>query len=401
MLRISYEVIKSIDASAYISVGGLGYPSFLDVIMRNTDNPDNGEVTEEYPLKGGAYFDVLSYHSYPHIDGSLRYWDNNIGDFAYNRHSDEAIKGMLNRKYDLEDVLFNHGYDGETYPEKFWIITESNLPRKAFDLLFGSSEAQKNFVIKSIVESQKEEIKQLHFYQLGDIKDEREANHEYDLMGLYKNLNSTNLEAIQVNDAGIALKTTSDILERKVFDVEQTQKLQLPEMVNGAAFRDTDGHFTYALWAKTSIDNSEQAYQILSLPADLNIKMLESKNWDYSTTQRSALVHPLRVELTGSPIFLTPTDKLPHATIINQLYFSPNPFSNFLNIDFYLESTGLVTMELYDMNGRLIRGLIKPDVYPKGGHQYQLSSIDLPAGVYFLKVQLGERVSTRKVVKIK
>lgn len=399
MLRISYEVIKSIDSNAYVSVGGLGYPSFLDAIMRNTDNPDKGQATEDYPLKGGAYFDVLSYHSYPHIDGSLRYWDNDIEGFAYNRHSDEAVKGVFTRKYDLEDVLFSYGYDGETYPEKLWIITEANVPRKAFDLLFGSDEAQRNFVIKSIVECQKEDIKQLYFYQLGDITDEKEAKHEYDLMGLYKNLNSIKINDIQVNDAGISLKTASDVLKGKIFDLEQTEKLQLPETVNGGAFRDSEGQHTYVLWAKTTKDSTEQAHQIIALPKVLNIEMLESKAWNYSKTQRTALVHPERVELTGSPLFLIPTDKKPHASVVHQLYFSPNPFGSFLNIDFYLETTGLVTMDLYDMKGRLLKGLIDPDIYPKGGHRFQLVDIDFPAGVYFLKVQLGERLSTRKIVK--
>lgn len=401
MLRISYEVIKSIDETAYVSVGGLGYPSFLDAIMRNTDNPDEGQVTEDYPLKGGAYFDVLSYHSYPHIDGSLRYWDNDIEGFAYNRHSDEAVKGVFTRKYDLEDVLFNYGYDGVTYPEKLWIITEANVPRKAFELLFGSDEAQKNFIIKSIVECQKEDIKQLYFYQLGEIKDEKDATHEYDLMGLYKNLNSRTVDEIQINDAGIALKTASDELKGKVYDAEQTQKLQLPETVNGGAFRDAAGDYTYVLWAKTYQDSTERTQQTITFPTSLGFSNFESKAWNYSDTKRSTFVHPQRVKLTGSPIFLEITDKMPHATATNQVFFSPNPFGDFLNIDFYLEAAGLVTMDIYDMNGRLISGLITPEVYPKGRHRNLLENIDLAAGVYFLKVQLGERISTRKIIKMK
>jgi len=39
-LRISYEVIKSIAPDDYVCVAGLGHDSFLDAILRNTDNPD-------------------------------------------------------------------------------------------------------------------------------------------------------------------------------------------------------------------------------------------------------------------------------------------------------------------------------------------------------------------------
>ncbi|MFK7935315.1 MAG: hypothetical protein AB8G22_17510, partial [Saprospiraceae bacterium] len=61
-LRISYEVIKYVDPTAYVAVGGLGFPSFLDAVMRNTDNPIDGAIDSlNYPLTGGAYFDVMSY----------------------------------------------------------------------------------------------------------------------------------------------------------------------------------------------------------------------------------------------------------------------------------------------------------------------------------------------------
>ena len=133
MLRISYEVIKSIDPTAYVAVGGIGTYSFLDILLRNTDNPNEGDVHPDFPNKGGAYFDVLSYHTYPHHDGSLDYWDNSIMGFRYTRHSDAAAKSVIDRKKRFEETLFQHGYDGSIHPEKLWIITESNIPREAFN----------------------------------------------------------------------------------------------------------------------------------------------------------------------------------------------------------------------------------------------------------------------------
>ncbi|HFC00459.1 MAG TPA: hypothetical protein ENJ53_06600, partial [Phaeodactylibacter sp.] len=109
LLRISYEVIKTIDPDAFVTVGGLGYASFLDIILRHTDNPNGGEVTAEYPLTGGAYFDVLSYHVYPHINGSLKYWDNSINGFAYRRHTDAALDGTVGLKEEFENVLLQYG----------------------------------------------------------------------------------------------------------------------------------------------------------------------------------------------------------------------------------------------------------------------------------------------------
>ena len=60
---------------AFVAVGGLGWPSYLDVICRHTDEPFDGTATGQYPLKGGAYFDCMSFHSYPHLDNSMRRWE--------------------------------------------------------------------------------------------------------------------------------------------------------------------------------------------------------------------------------------------------------------------------------------------------------------------------------------
>ncbi|MEL6867659.1 MAG: hypothetical protein AAFP19_24755, partial [Bacteroidota bacterium] len=127
MLRIAYEVIKYIDPEAYIAVGGLGFPSFLDAILRNTDNPTDGSVNTDYPLDGGAYFDVMSYHIYPHLDESMREWNTAANDFDYFRHSDAAADGIITKKQSNKSEYDQKGYDGQTYPEKVWIITESNI----------------------------------------------------------------------------------------------------------------------------------------------------------------------------------------------------------------------------------------------------------------------------------
>jgi len=65
LLRITYEVAKKVDPTCWVATGGLGYTNFLDAILRYTDNPDGGKVTEEYPAYGGAYFDCDAYHQYP------------------------------------------------------------------------------------------------------------------------------------------------------------------------------------------------------------------------------------------------------------------------------------------------------------------------------------------------
>src|SRR5690606_28297851 len=93
-LRIAYEVIKYVDPNDFVCIGGIGYESFLDAVLRNTDNPSGGKVTSAYSKKGGAYFDCLSYHSYP-MYGTREYIN---GKWIPQRHSDKAVEVFLREK---------------------------------------------------------------------------------------------------------------------------------------------------------------------------------------------------------------------------------------------------------------------------------------------------------------
>jgi hypothetical protein len=144
-----------LDPSAYVA-RGLGHPSFLDAILRNTDNPVDGTVTAQYPLQGGAYFDVMSFHSYPAY--SLKTWDNSIMGFIYRRHSDAAASEYLSKMNSMKQVLINRGYNDITYPSKIFICTESNIGRMPFPdaagvPMVGSDLAQKNYMMKAMVQS--------------------------------------------------------------------------------------------------------------------------------------------------------------------------------------------------------------------------------------------------------
>ena len=309
MLRISYEVIKTLDPDAFVAVAGVGFPSFLDAVLRNTDNPVDGSPTDEYPLGGGAYFDVMGFHSYPHFDGSLRYWSNEIQGFIHTRHSDAAADGILRRQGEYRTVLENYGYDGDTYPAKNWIITEINVPRKSFPFVFGhyigSEEAQINFMIKAVVTAMQNDIHQMHVYNLGEEEHFNEADYEFDLMGLYKKLAGTTFNEQEINQEGIAYKTASDLLFETFPERDVTTSLQLPEGVRGGAFVGEDGEPIYVLWAKTSIDSSEVAFAKYSFPTELDLQDMELKKWDYSAIGEISIINSQFIELDATPIFLT------------------------------------------------------------------------------------------------
>ena len=284
VLRIAWEVIKSVDPDAYVSIGALGYPHFLDAVLRNTDNPTDGSVTTAYPLGGGAYFDVMSYHIYPHIDGTL--WDydrpsNSITGF--HRHSDSAIAGIVRKKVEFQEVLEAYGYDGVTYPEKVWNITEANVPRKGYRdaRYYGSNEHQRNFIIKAAIVSQKLDIIQMHAYQLADRRTEEEATSEFHTMGMYKYIDDVDPEDVEMTDVGIAYKTTSDLLLGWVYDASRTAALSLPDDIDGAAFASETGDYIYVLWAKTYIDRSEQANASYSFPNNFGLDIFRNAAMEF------------------------------------------------------------------------------------------------------------------------
>jgi len=311
LLRISWDIIKTLDPDAYVVVSGTGYPSFLDAILRNTDNPVDGSVTAEYPLKGGAYFDVMGYHSYPHFDGGLREYSDAIQDWVYFRHSDAAAEALLKTKNAYQAVLGNYGYNGTTHPKKLWIITEINLPRKPFPEpgtsanYIGSVTAQRNFLIKAMTTCMANDILQMQVYKLAEDTNYDNAYSEFDLMGLYKRLDYNHLYFQELNEEGIAHKTASDVLFGKTHDAFRTGQMQMPANVGGGAFKDAQGNFTYALWAKTLTDNSEAASAIYSFPASLNVSNLLRCKWDASVSHDAISSPSANIALTATPVFFT------------------------------------------------------------------------------------------------
>jgi PKD repeat protein len=318
LLKISYEVIKSVDPSALVCVSGVGYPSFLDAILRNTDNPLDGTVTPSYPLKGGAYFDVMGFHSYPHFDGSLRKWNDTKLDWDYFRQSDAAAAGIDSSKQILSTVLKKYGYNGIQYPLKHWIVTECNVPRKEFGEFIGSDEAQKNFMIKSYVQCYKSNIKQIHYYKIAEEQTYNDATFEFDLMGLYKKLDYKQGLNQFKNSEGIAANTATKLLYGLEYDPIKTNQLLTNNLIDGGAFKDKKGNFTYVLWAKCLNDRSENANASFNFPTNFNLTKIQKRNWNFSLTQKDTFIKSTNIQLNGTPIFLIDTkleiDKLPVCT---------------------------------------------------------------------------------------
>ena len=78
----------------------------------------------------------------------------------------------------------------------------------------------------------------------------------------------------------------------------------------------------------------------------------------------------------------------------------PNPFNQIANISYSLPVESKVLLEVFNINGRLIDTLV--DEYKTAGY-YQLSweAFNISSGIYFIKVESGQNVSTQKLMLMK
>ena len=328
-LRVAYDVIKTLQPNEYIATGGIGYASFLDALLRNTDNPVDGSVTTDYPLKAGAYFDVLSFHTYPMYN--VRHWDNSVGGFVYTRHSDAAVDAHLQSQTDFRNVLEKYGYNGSLYPKKQWLVTETDIPQETIGTDWGGLTEANNYIMKAHILGQVNGIMQTYKYGLGENDG---GDTSFNRMGLYGNLSpaSTTIANAPKTEQFKAIKTLSTLLYGKKYDANKTAQLNLPSSVRGAAFTDGSGKYTYALWAKTTTDLSENVSATYSFPFTFNGVRDE---WDYSATNNTTNLNTPTVTLTSAPSFFvetgsstTNTTTYTQPTYTNYNYYSASPVVN-------------------------------------------------------------------------
>ncbi len=401
LLRISYEVIKSVDSTAYVALGGVGFPSFVDILLRQTDNPNGGGKTPQYPLGGGAYFDVVSYHSYPHIDNSVREWSDKINGFQYFRHSDKAVEGVFKRKKAFEDVLDKYGYNGKTYPKKHFIITESNIPAKEKGEFMGSYEAQRNFLLKAFVKSQVNGLLQFHPYSIGEIVSEDKMENEFDLMGMYYPLTNVAVKDCRPTQQGVSNKTMTMLLGDYAYDFEETKRLNLTSDVDGAAFRrKSDSTTIYCLWAKTKTDRSEQASALYSFPDPLSIKHVQRMDWLFSRSGDVQIIDSKLIALTGAPTFYRKGQlELKKMADNETLFCFPNPIKNELFINFKIDKDATkVSLKLYDVNSRSFIECFDNQLFTSGLHQWRVNTEGSPTGLYIVQLTVAGKLLTKKVV---
>ncbi|MDI1234970.1 MAG: T9SS type A sorting domain-containing protein [bacterium] len=111
------------------------------------------------------------------------------------------------------------------------------------------------------------------------------------------------------------------------------------------------------------------------------------------TTNSSLLLDDIKFSSFGADV------KNLQSYFSSDLQVTPNPAtsSSDINISYQLNSTSDVMVDLYDMQGRLVRSIAKETV-TYGTYNKTMSVDGLPAGMYVCKVTANDQVQTTKIV---
>jgi hypothetical protein len=112
------------------------------------------------------------------------------------------------------------------------------------------------------------------------------------------------------------------------------------------------------------------------------------------------------VEAAGYGIFCrTPVDQAAHdhtQTLTSpSIACYPNPFNATTTISFSLPRAGEVKLNVYDVLGRVIDGHVRAMSLQAGKHDIVFDGVGMASGVYFVRVEMGENVQTRKMLLLR
>lgn len=77
----------------------------------------------------------------------------------------------------------------------------------------------------------------------------------------------------------------------------------------------------------------------------------------------------------------------------------PSPASDLITVDFYLPEKNNISLEVYDMQGKLIDVPVNEMEFRGGMNTYNFSIKNLPSGIYTVELKSGDIVRTKKIVR--
>jgi len=83
---------------------------------------------------------------------------------------------------------------------------------------------------------------------------------------------------------------------------------------------------------------------------------------------------------------------------IHALKITPNPFDDYFQLDYHVQTEENVYINLIDLQGRILRNIVDEE-QALGPYQLRINTQDLPTGIYFLQININGEQITKKMVK--
>lgn len=204
--------------------------------------------------------------------------------------------------------------------------------------------------------------------------------------------------------------------------------LDLPQNVSGSPLC----HVSVTEWcilAGKKVSDVERKERCARITGDVAAKTVELLNAFFAGSFTSTYVDPATLTAClgchGSAVFnnvmtkmdCTPCHGDPHkpsgveviggsasSFVLSQNY--PNPFNPSTRIKFSLPQTEKVKLEVYDIQGNLIKSLVDYELYQPGNYEVTWDGSDnhgscVASGIYFTKMQAGKFAQTKKMNLVK
>lgn len=91
-------------------------------------------------------------------------------------------------------------------------------------------------------------------------------------------------------------------------------------------------------------------------------------------------------------------EQVQEITLPNQVTIAPNPFSGSTLVTYHLPAEQQATLLLLDATGKLLSTPVAAAMQAAGPHEFTLDAAGLPAGLYFLVLQTGEKRETKRLI---
>lgn len=208
---------------------------------------------------------------------------------------------------------------------------------------------------------------------------------------------------ISITDEGIrwTVKTTDGIK-----DLDSNKKLTLNRYTHVACVYDGS---RYEIYLDGTLDNSSTfSGKILKTSLDLTIGQVlpNNSNYNFQGVLDDIMIFNRGLEAgeieelyrQTTDLNLHPLTELPRSTSLSPNY--PNPFNPSTVIRYQLHERSDMEIRIYDINGRLIDRLEKSSKLP-GYYSLTWNAGNVASGIYFIVLDTGSVIKTRKGIKLK